>query len=37
MRKETFDINILITSRNADRKIMPTIRITSRSPMSTKK
>ena len=29
-RKETVDIDILVTSRNADRKIMQSIRITSR-------
>ena len=32
-RKETVDINILVTSRNGDRKIMKSIRITSR-PLS---
>ena len=31
-RKETFDIDILVTSRNGDRKIMQSIRITSRPP-----
>ena len=31
-RKETVDIDILVTSRNADRKIMESIRITSRPP-----
>ena len=35
-RKETVDIDILVTSRNGDRKIMQTIRITSR-PHSNKK
>ena len=30
MRKETVDIDILVTSRNGDRKIMQSIRITSR-------
>ena len=29
-RKETIDIDILVTSRNGDRKIMKSIRITSR-------
>ena len=29
VRKETFDIDILVTSRNGDRKIMQTTRITS--------
>ena len=32
-RKETVDINILVTSRNGDKKIMKSIRITSR-PLS---
>ena len=32
-RKENVDINILVTSRNGDRKIMKSIRITSR-PLS---
>ena len=31
-RKETVNIDILATSRNADRKIMQSIRITSRPP-----
>ena len=31
-RKETVDIDILVTSRNGDRKIMQSVRITSRSP-----
>ena len=31
-RKETVDIDILITSRNGDRKILQSIRITSRRP-----
>ena len=31
-RKETLDIDILVTSRNGDRKIMQSIRITSRPP-----
>ena len=30
-KKETVDIDILVTSRNGDRKIMEFIRITSRS------
>ena len=30
MRKETVDIGILVTSRNGERKVMQTIRITSR-------
>ena len=29
-RKETIDIDILVTSRNGDRKIIESIRITSR-------
>ena len=31
-RKETVDIVILVTSRNGDRKIMQSIRLTSRTP-----
>ena len=31
-RKETFDIDILVTSRNGDRKIMQCVKITSRPP-----
>ena len=31
-RKETVDTDILVTSRNGDRKIMQSIRITSRPP-----
>ena len=31
VRKETVDIDILVISRNGDRKIMQSIRITSRS------
>ena len=31
-RKETVDIDILVTSRNGDRKIIQSIRITSRTP-----
>ena len=36
-RKETVDIDILVTSRNGDRKIMQSIRITSRPPPRTRK
>ena len=32
-RKETVDINILVTSRNGDRKIMQSIKILSRPPL----
>ena len=32
VRKETVDIDILVTSRNGDRKIMQSIRIASRPP-----
>ena len=32
MRKETVDIDILVTSRNGDRKIVQSIRIMSRIP-----
>ena len=32
VRKETVDIDILVTSRNGDRKIMKSIRITRRPP-----
>ena len=35
-RKETFDIDILITSQNDERKIMQSVRITS-GPLTTKK
>ena len=35
-RKETVDIDILVTSRNQDRKIMQFIRIMSRSPLGSK-
>ena len=35
-RKETFDIDILVTSKNSDRKIMQSIRITSRPPLKKK-
>ena len=31
-RKETVDIDVLVTSRNGDRKTMQSIRITSRAP-----
>ena len=31
-RKETIKIDILVTARNSDKKIMQTIRITSKSP-----
>ena len=33
-RKKTVDIDILVTSRNGDRKIMQSIRITSRPPLT---
>ena len=36
-RKETGDIDILVTSRNGDRKIMQSIRITSRPPSRKRK
>ena len=36
-RKETVDIEILVTSRNGDRKIMQSIRITSRPPSRKRK
>ena len=36
-RKETVDIDILVTSRNGNRKIMQSIRITSRSPLRIRK
>ena len=36
-RKETVDIDILVTSRNGDRKIMQSIRIRSRSPLRKRK
>ena len=36
-RKETADIDILVTSRNGDRKIMQSIRIMSRTPSRIKK
>ena len=37
MRKETVDIDILVTSRSGDRKIMQSIRITSRPPSRMRK
>ena len=36
-REETVDIDILVTSWNGDRKIMQSIRITSRPPLRIKK
>ena len=36
-RKKTVDIDILVTSRNGDRKIMQPIRITSRPPSRIRK
>ena len=36
-RKETFDIDILVTSRNGDRKIIQSIRIMSRPPLRIRK
>ena len=36
-RKETVDIDILVTSRNGDRKIIQSIRITSRPPLRKRK
>ena len=36
-RKETVDIDILVTSRNGDRKIIQSIRIMSRSPSRKRK
>ena len=35
--KETVDIDILVTPRNGDRKIMQSIRITSRPPLRKRK
>ena len=35
-RKETVDINIVVTSRNGDRKIMQSIKIKSRPPSKKK-
>ena len=37
VRKETIDIDILVTSGNDDRKIMQSIRITSRPPLTKRK
>ena len=37
MRKEPVDIDILVTSRNSDRIIMLSIRITSRPPKRKRK
>ena len=37
VRKETVDIDILVTSRNGDRKIMQSFRITSRPPLRKRK
>ena len=37
VRKETVDIDILVTSRNGNRKIMQSIRITSRLPLRKRK
>ena len=37
MRKESIDIDILVKSRNGDRKIMQSIRITGRPPSKIKK
>ena len=37
VRKETVDIDILVTSRNGDRKIMQSITITSRHPTRKRK
>ena len=36
-RKETVDIDILVTSRNGDKKTMQSIRIISRSPSRKRK
>ena len=36
-RKETFHIGILVTSRNGDRKIMQSVRITSRPSLRKRK
>ena len=36
-KKETVDIDILVTSRNGDRKIMQSIRIMSRRPSRIRK
>ena len=37
VRKETVDIDILVTSRNSDTKIMQSMRITSRPPWRRRK
>ena len=37
VRKETVDIDILITSRDGDRKIMQSIRITNGTPSENKR
>ena len=37
VRRETVDIDILVTSGNGDRKIMQSIRITSRPPSRKRK
>ena len=37
VRKETVDIDILVTSRNGDRKIMQSMRITSRPILQIRK
>ena len=36
-RKETVDMDMLVTSRNGDRKIMQSIRIMSRPPLRKRK
>ena len=36
-RKETVDIDILVTSRNGDRKVIESFRITSRPPLRKRK
>ena len=36
-RKETVDIDIIVTSRNGDRKIMQSVRLTSRPPSRKRK
>ena len=37
VRKESVDIDILVTSKNGDSKIMQSIRVTSRPPLRKKK
>ena len=37
VRKETVEIDILVPPRNSDRKIMQSIRITSRPPLRIRK